>query len=85
MLLALRAKGLLGSSQYSKSYVSSNYSYVNNAILDMLTQLNIITTTFIKSKLLIILLNYKQINTYLTKIKALNKIANVLNKITYLA
>ena len=84
MPLALRAKGLLGSSQHSKSYASSNSSYVNNTMLDTSTQLDIVLTTFIKSKLLTILLDYKQINTYLTKIKALDKIVNMLDKITCL-
>ena len=85
MPLASKAKGLLGSSQYNKSYVSSNYSRVNNIMLNVSTQLNTVSTTLIKSKLFTILLDYKQINTYLTKIKALDKIADMLNKITYLA
>ena len=85
MPLALKAKKLLDSSQYSKSYASSNYSCINNTMLDTPTQLDIALTTLIKSKLLIILLNYKQINIYLTKIKALDKIVNTLDKITCLA
>ena len=54
-------------------------------MLDTLTQLDIVSTTFIKSKLFIILLNYKRINTYLTEIRALDKIVDALDKITYLA
>jgi hypothetical protein len=54
-------------------------------MLDAPTQLDTEATTLIKSKLLTILLDYKQINTYLTKIGALNKIVDALDKITCLA
>ena len=85
MPLASKAKGPLGSSQRSESCASSDCSCVNNAMPDAPTQLDTASTTLIKSKLSTILSDYKQINTYLTEIRALDKIVDALDRITCLA
>lgn len=54
-------------------------------MLDAPTQPDTATTTFIKCKLPAIIIDYKQIDTHLTEIKALDEIVDVLDKITYLA
>jgi hypothetical protein len=52
---------------------------------DAPTQLDTVATTLIKSKLPIILADYKRINTYLTEIRALDEIVDALDRITCLA
>jgi hypothetical protein len=85
MPLASRAKGPLGSSQRSESCASSDCSRVDDAMPDAPTQPDTASTTPIESKLPTILTDYERIDTYLTKIRALDEIVDALDRITCLA
>ena len=85
MPLAFKASGLAGNSQRSTSSTSSSNCDCNNAMLDAPTQLDTATTILVECTLPIILIDYKQIDAYLTEIGALDKIVEVLDRIACLA
>ena len=83
--MAFGAKGPLGSSQRSESCAGSNCSRVDDAMPDASTQPDTAATTPIECKLPTILMDYEQIDAYLTEIGAPDEIVAALDRITCLA
>lgn len=85
MPLASRANRPQGGNQRSESCTSSDCSRVDDAMPDAPTLPDTATTTLSKCKLLTITMDYERIDTYLTKIGALDEIADALDRIACLA